>query len=918
MDSLRSPYLPVRWDWDTLNRVEHEQLRSIISARQTREVRGDLYRWAESNLHQGQSALALEILSRLAEGDDALAERSQTLSDAQGGKGAWAPRLEFLSQDFLKNLSDPAVMGGMLTGAHAYRHLHRAGLSFWGKRLGSSWTAGQATRVAAAGTGFTGEVAAFLLAEKGIREFSGQGQDWSSATLWEEAQSLGLTLFFLKSFQAAAMGSFYRFHGLGAGPGKVSKLSWLSAASEKALPLGASVGGLFVGSRVDAWRMGQEAPDWELGLLDALVFSLQYAWSGRLAGAMVHTPISARPGRPGAGVFLADLGGSDFWASRGPIMATPQGIFFPSDSLPKSLGSEVYSRTLKPGGVQPPPPPKNVVATQVYRRQLAAVLGTEAGSPQVNRILSAILDTEIPGASEYQRQILLGEYHPAPSVTRFFTMEDLSGADILERGVQAVRRAFQFNSHHRVYGTAFDALTQRIVGELIPRNQAQVLAKFLRLLALNPQMKHLEAFMAENNLHQSYSWPAPQDRSYLDLDHPWSKQLDSMVFIGEERRILSQYLATFAQGHQVPHWMRPENNFVEMATGERIPLTPDLALAVLKKTNDSLQHYRNGLEILHFVEMALRRADQSRIPWFYFDRLIKVMLTDDPRYWNTMQPRMLEVSLTDGAHYPQFFDTLEFSMRYTGKDSEALYYTDGSVFSAYINDPRTAQRLLKIIPQVSNLLDVNRARRRRNKYFEVLNGLLTKSGYKMDREVVMGLLEKSPSPFAKEAAREIRRGKVDFEMVAKDKLKPYIEEDHAQTGLFIPPEMRKDGVRDRPLILLLDKHPEEHTPWDLIKRSIDFPRWLIHEYAHYKYDYSETDGFFLHQDRAHQMRGEFRAFLEETFFAMQHGFTREWFHGDVNPYGWAGSLRGLIEQVYWEAPRELWVKPEEVHLILGP
>lgn len=918
MDSLRSPYLPVRWDWGSLNRVEQQQLRAIVTARPHSETRGDLLRWAQSNLHEGQRALASDILTRLGEDQDVLAQRARTLKDASLGQGAWVPRLEFLSQDFLKKLSEPAVMGGMLSGAWTYRHLRCATLPFWNSRLGNSWVGGQATRLAASGTGLSGEVAAFLMVEKGLREFSGQPQDWSAATFWQEAQSLGLCLLFLKSFQAVTMGSFYRIHGRSAVLGSPQPLTEVSAWSERALPMGAAVGGLFTGTQVDAWRQGMPGPDWELGFLDALVFSLQYGWSGHLASAMVKGPFAPRRGGPQEGREPVGVPRPTWWEGKVPQWVTPQGTTYPSPVLPKSLSSEAFSRTLKPGGIRPPLPPPHITATKGYRKQLAKNLGLEASAPQVTRILSSILDTDLPAAPEYRRQILLNTYLQAMSVTRFFTIEELSGADILERGVQAIRRAVQFKSHHRVYGTAFDALTERIIHELIPRNQPQVLSDFIRLLALNPHMKHLEEFMQAHGLSKSYQMPPMRNRPHLAWEHPWSKQLDTMVFIGEERRILSQYLATFAEGRQVPSWMRPENNFVELGTGERIPLTPELALAVLKKTNDSLQHYRDGLEILHFVEQALRRADQSPIPWFYFDRLIKVMLTDDPRYWNTMQPRMLELALPDGTHYPQFFDTLDYSMRYTGKDSEALYYTDGSIFSAYINDPRTAQRLLEIIPQIQGLLDVKGAGRRRDKYFAGLNGLLTKSGFRMDREVVLGLLEQSPSRFAHEAAGEIRAGKVDFELVSKDELKPYIHNDHGQTGLFIPPEMRRDGVKNRPLILLLQDHPEVHNTWDLLKRSIDYPRWLIHEYAHYKYDYNESDGFYLHQDRAHQMRGEFRAFLEENYFAMQHGFTREWFLGDVNPYGWAGSLRGLIEQVYWEAPQELWVKPEEVHLILRP
>ncbi len=917
MDSLNSPYISAQWDPSTLNAVERGQLSAIVSGADELGQRQDLLNWSQTQITESQAPLALEILYNLAQGNDAIAKQAEKIHSSCVGTGFWQDRLEFHSQSFLHHLTDPALLGGMVGGAIAFQRLHRLGMGWWRTARGSSWTQHQAGKLAASALGFSGEVPVFLGTEKAIRHFSGQAQDWSAMTLWKEGQTLAWQLFFLKSFQSLSNTVFYRAHGMSSELGALTPLQGASGVSQKLLPYASSVGGIFVANHAEAWRQEMPAPDAGMALLDAMVFSAQYGFAGRLGQEIISAPM-ARKNSPQKTSTAKD-GQLDIFSPllSQKVYLTPEGIPLRWDQKDSELfAPHAWSRTLKPGEGTSPAPSETFIHNSQYRDALSKVLKIDPNDPQMFRIHRHISNTQIMNPQEFQRQLLFASFPPAPSLTRFHTHENLSSADILERGTHTVRRAFKFDAYHKVYGTAFDALTQIIISELLPRNQPQVLGDFFRLLAFNPHMNHLEGFMEQHGIGQSFQMPPLQKRPYLPANHPWAKKLNDMLFIGEEHRILTQYLATYLEGTQVPIWMRPENNYVEMSDGSKISITPELAFAVIKKTHDYLKTYRNGLEILHLFEMALNRAEDSAIPWFYFDRLIKVMLTDNPRQWNTMQPRFLEIAYTEGALYSQFFHTMEHSQKFAGNLEEAIYYTDGSVFSAYLNDPKTARRLVDILPKISRLLDAQTAQKRRDRFFEKAQWALNQTNFEMGRETVLSLLEFTDSPTAKAAVADIRSGKLDFELATQEVMNQYLSGDHGQTGLFIPPRLRKDGVRNRPLILIIKDHPEVNSKWDLLKRSVDYPRWLIHEYSHFKNDYSESEGFILLRDAHHQMRGEFRAFLEETFLAMNHGFIREWLQGDINPYGWAGSMRGVIEQAYWEAPRELWVDPQDVESIL--
>ncbi|MDX1387266.1 MAG: hypothetical protein R3257_06715, partial [bacterium] len=260
----------------------------------------DYLSWGQELESQRQFQAASSVYQHLAShsrhgGIQAQARQRLAVLQGQGNLG---DHFEFLSGQFLDQLTDPGLFLGMLA----------AGWAFRGVSLGAGRILGRqnlSARALAWGLGFGAEVPAFALTVRGIHEVQGQAQDWSRQALREDLLRTGLTLLFLKS--SAALGQL-SVNGLFRGAPTPSSFTRFST---QVIPQAAIYTGL-LGSHATEQYLGLNLPS-RHPFLDSLVTLLHF----KMAGNLLHTYLPQGPLRPGSLLRLSP---------SHPSLITPEGV----------------------------------------------------------------------------------------------------------------------------------------------------------------------------------------------------------------------------------------------------------------------------------------------------------------------------------------------------------------------------------------------------------------------------------------------------------------------------------------------------------------------------------------------------------------------------------------------------------------
>src|SRR4029079_12789464 len=112
----------------------------------------------------------------------------------------------------------------------------------------------------------------------------GQNQDWSLNALGREVAGSYLTLGSLKAMGALSTGAFNRIHGINPLTGQATRLTGLSAVSQRLLPQVGMFAGIVAGHQLET-RLGlRDHVDGATTLVDSLSMLLQFNVGGRLMG----------------------------------------------------------------------------------------------------------------------------------------------------------------------------------------------------------------------------------------------------------------------------------------------------------------------------------------------------------------------------------------------------------------------------------------------------------------------------------------------------------------------------------------------------------------------------------------------------------------------------------------------------------
>lgn len=277
-----------------------------------------------------------------------LQERAQARLDAIVGRGAIGNRAEFLLRRLARDASHPSMLVGM-AGAQAVFGLSRMAIL---SRLAASpttnfFTRGFGARALASTGAFMLEAPSFVAFTRGANAALGQEQDWRLATLGREVAGSFITLGALKTAGALSTGAFNRIHGINPLTGRATRLTGLSAFSQRVLPQAAMFGGIVAGHSLET-RLGiREHVDGATTMVDSLAMLLQFHVGGRLMHhAMpgvaafnhelnVRSELVARTPRP-----TPEISSDGFSSLLQPALAGAGG---PGEALP---GREVFEPRL--------------------------------------------------------------------------------------------------------------------------------------------------------------------------------------------------------------------------------------------------------------------------------------------------------------------------------------------------------------------------------------------------------------------------------------------------------------------------------------------------------------------------------------------------------------------------------------------
>ncbi|MDX1387342.1 MAG: hypothetical protein R3257_07100, partial [bacterium] len=457
------------------------------------------------------------------------------------GGDSLGARLEGHAAQFLEHATDLAVLGGMTVGMGTYRGLKHLGFARIFPRGKLNLVSQYSRRLGAAAVGFSGEVPAFLLTEKAIRQARGQAQDWSLTTLVAEGKSLGLSLMFLKGAHALR-------------PGFVS-----------------SVAGLSLADQVDARRRGLTGRPLSDSLVDSTVFALQFTLSGRLIQGGMSPKLqrtwmrleqqSREMERP---KITQSLWGPQ-WALAG--LGVGEGA--------TTLGTVAFLKSSGPTstGGNPEPTP--------FHQALAKKFGLPENNLFVERIVENVNETFVPDKKNYEALILNSEIFPGEWKAPLGDEFQASPERVLERATRQIQWATSIQAFQRVQSTYYEYLLQVAVEDAVVSQNGRALRAVLNLAGGQPAMAEVESLFRFVNLGEPYELPPTLNLKEMPIRSDWIREIDEWKFwtstsMEAEKDLLKKYFSMVSRSGRVPERLG-KDNLVFLRSGEAVTLTPHLA-----------------------------------------------------------------------------------------------------------------------------------------------------------------------------------------------------------------------------------------------------------------------------------------------------------------------------------------------------
>lgn len=656
-------------------------------------------------------------------------------------------------------------------------------------------------------------------------------------------------------------------------------------------------GGILLGHRLEEFLGLRPHRDGATTLTDSLALLLQFQIAGHLGGRLWGRGLeSALPLReyPRLGIGLLNW---EISSRMAPAWAGATGPRIPEPTPRLPLRLEMSSLSGPKGS-------DILNNPQLLAPILEQKWGLAPGHPGLQRILQDAGQIPFHFQEEASRRLLfdlLGK-----SQLRSILLPDgrvVSELTIRERAMRVFRYVQELNPLRRATGSSYDYLMQ-VALEQVLRSDPKVpkvhaFDQLMRIAAVNRKLSDLEKFFEDYSLKYPFQFRSGLWQVSLAGRATGLALLKRLPVTRRVRNILGNYLATFSFGEFTDPFRDPEYNYLVLrgkdGKPQRVALEGEFGLLALKNL---WSHIQGNGPWLQMLRECLTRADQSRVPLLYLDRIFKILATGD------LEEKLLEIA------YPQSFDWDALTAPISVPDldnSEAGKEIQGSVYTGYVEDPGLSEKFARFYQWLPTLLKPEERELRAGEFRQLARGLLEgRENY--GREEVLEMLFHRPTVVAGRLREAILAGEVEFEVVSRETMDQLWKEKEgdkrfaeAPDGIFLPAADRPEG---RPTIAVVQLDPALPRE-EKVAQAITLAAYTVHEGEHF-FHFPELS----FKKRSQFLRGEMRAWLEENFYLLFQGETGVWEKAKVlSPQGFGIYLRNLIDRDYLEGPRDLvWVK----------
>ncbi|MCE9624501.1 MAG: ATP-grasp domain-containing protein [Deltaproteobacteria bacterium] len=274
-------------------RVGKSRLEEIVSL--SEESDAQLF-WSGAN----QIALRLKqadqlqpagaLYSAIVQGGDAVPaearKQAQLELDAMTGKGGTGRRLEFLTQQFVKQATDVKTIAPMILGSAVYSLTRATVLGRMAATVEGSWfTRGAGARFTASLAGFAVEVPTFALSSRALISATDGGVSWDGASVAKDLLGASLTLGALKVFGHLGNQGFLKLHGIG--EMEAAQLTRFQKFSQAAFGQGSMFAGMMFSHKLEEKVGLRPHVDGSTAVTDTLAAMVSMGIGGHLGNKML-------------------------------------------------------------------------------------------------------------------------------------------------------------------------------------------------------------------------------------------------------------------------------------------------------------------------------------------------------------------------------------------------------------------------------------------------------------------------------------------------------------------------------------------------------------------------------------------------------------------------------------------------------
>jgi len=814
---------------------------------------------------------------------------------------------EVLLRGLNKNITDFSTLGGVIAGSMIAQGVKAFSLSRLLGQAPSWYNRGLALSFATEGLAFAAEVPAITLSNKGLQTALGRPQDWGWKSLANDGLQWGVNLFFMKAFGSLAQRSFRTFHGLDASGTAAPQLSALTRLSEPLFTQAGMWGGITLGQQALLGLEGKGDPtashSWMHSLATLLELNVGAQLAGNVMGAEWSRAMQALEIRARAveSPRTPPQGRAKTWEfPRNPLLlpknrrlafAGPEGIApdFGASELPEKPFVSKMATAVSGSGS----------ASKFLARRLSSLLeGRYGADPRIDKIVEHFSNTEFsyaPQEAEAAYFELLGR-----SQVKDYQYTDgrvTPALDILQTASRVLRYTLEMNPMRRAVGSFYDYMMQVAFERVLQEKRVHPFDELMRIATIHRSQASLESFFVSYSLNIPYELNQSLWRHSLDKKPEWVESLSALPLSQSSRNRIGNYLATFSMGKFSERFRDPEFNYLMLkpmgGDPKNVPMQAEFAVRVLKNI---LEDPKLSPDWAPILEACVQRSKASAVPMLYFDRLFKILATGD------LNEKISEIA------FGRDFNALELAEKLSAvqpdpgfrKAGEAL---DGTVYTAYFNDPILAKKFARFYRALETLLHPKEQSRNRADFHRKAEELLAGKD-NFGREEVLEMLYHRPTETAKLARSMILKGELDFKVYSQSQmqrlwkaLKKKGPLGETPSGIFLPAAKRSRG---KALIAITELDPKLSRD-EKILRAVYLPAFAVHEFEHFLH-HGELSYKKLHE----LVRGEMRSWLEENYLLLQHGETAEWAKAlELSPLGMGIYLRNLIDRDYIQGPRDL-------------